>query len=183
MTPSPSDRRIADARIADIQQHLARLGNKSTDLLMQKSIDDDEKHLEAHKRLRQSLNENHTEVTTALTNLTKRAGAIESQIAELKAVGADASKLKFPLQLVIGIVAVWSALYASTYGLKSDVRDILTHQDMQRAVELERTKIQDERASQLTKAVEAMRGRQELQQIEIQNLKEIVLTLKTEKRQ
>lgn len=43
----------------------------------------------------------------------------------------DASKLSFPLQVVILIVTVAGSVWASTYNLKSDVRDILTRMEYQ----------------------------------------------------
>lgn len=46
-------------------------------------------------------------------------------------VPVDASKLSFPLQLVIMIASALAAVWASQYGLRSDVRDILTRMELQ----------------------------------------------------
>lgn len=100
----------------------------------------------------------------------------------------DASKLSFPLQLVIGIVAAFGAMWASTYGLRSDVRDILTRMEGQAAIAAEQaklqeqraiaeSKLQDERAGAMKEAVADMRRRQELQQYEIQQLSKTITAI------
>lgn len=89
----------------------------------------------------------------------------------------DASKLSFPLQLVIAILGVTGAIWASQYSLRSDVRDIRTRIELQESIDGAQIKLQEERAQQLRLDVQDMKRRQELQQFEIQSLKEMVLKL------
>lgn len=94
----------------------------------------------------------------------------------------DVSRLTFTPQIVAAIVisflAVAGGMWTSTYGLRSDVRDILTRMESQVQVSELSMKLQEERAKTLSESIEAMRRRQELQQYEIQGLKEVILTLK-----
>jgi hypothetical protein len=94
----------------------------------------------------------------------------------------DVSRLRFTPQMVVMIVSmtlgVAGGMWASTTGLRSDMRDILTRMDGQTKVAEINAKLQEERSQALRESIEAMKRRQELQQYEIQGLKEIVLTLK-----
>lgn len=100
--------------------------------------------------------------------------------------GADASKLTFPLQLVIlivgGIFATTGAFWVSTSVMRSDVRDILTRMDMQSRLETEKSKAQEIRDSTLHEQINALGAqisagerRQELLRLEFQQLREQVL--------
>ena len=89
----------------------------------------------------------------------------------------DASKLSFPLQLVIVILSATGAIWATQYGLRSDVRDIRTRMELQAQVDAERMKVQEERAAQMKSTIESMQRRQELQGYELQALKESILKL------
>lgn len=72
----------------------------------------------------------------------------------------DASKLKFSggfvVQLVITIVTVALAIWGFQYGLRSDVRDILTRMEMQQKLNEDRNKALDSKIAevrmQLTKS-------------------------------
>jgi len=94
---------------------------------------------------------------------------------ERRTRATDASKLTFSLQLVILIVGMSSGFWLATYSLRSDVRDILTRMSMQAEIDKTNAQLQEERASTLRESVEAMKRRQELQQYEIQGLKEMIL--------
>lgn len=87
----------------------------------------------------------------------------------------DASRLTFSLQLVILIVGMSGGFWMATYSLRSDVRDILTRMGMQAEIDKTNARLQEERAANLRESIEAMKRRQELQQYEIQGLKEMVL--------
>lgn len=90
----------------------------------------------------------------------------------------DATRLKFPLELVIIIVsAALSAaggMWAVSYGLRSDVRDILTRMQAQEQIESEKAKLLDERFQTLRETVQDMKRRVELQQYEVQRLNETI---------
>jgi hypothetical protein len=88
--------------------------------------------------------------------------------------------LPFAMMLLGGIVTTLGGMWTITSGLRSDVRDILTHMTMQRQIDEGQAKIQEERANAMRESIDAMKRRQELQQYEIQGLKELML--KQEKR-
>lgn len=94
----------------------------------------------------------------------------------------DGLRIMFPLPFVVQIATtvliVASVIWTATYGLRSDVRDILTRMAYQVEIDKANSKIAEERANALRESVEAMKRRQELQQYEIQQLKEAILMLK-----
>lgn len=79
----------------------------------------------------------------------------------------DARKIGFSLQLVILLLSTFaSALLAGvavTYGIRSDVRDILTRQELN-------SQLQSERMNTMHELIQDDRKRQELLEIEIRNL-------------
>jgi len=100
----------------------------------------------------------------------------------------DASKLSFPLQLVIMIVGTVIAVYASQASVRSDIRDILTRMDLGRDTQKAQAQAQEERINSLKVSIDAtaisMKGsieaisrRQELQQIQIGELKDAITKL------
>ena len=77
---------------------------------------------------------------------------------------------------IIGVfLSAWVGVWASTYGLRTDVAGIITRMNAREQIEASRAQIQDERANTLRDSLEAMKRRQELQQYEIQGLKEMIL--------
>ena len=88
-------------------------------------------------------------------------------------IPTDASKLSFPLQLVIMIVSGALVLYVALSGLRSDVRDISTRMDA-------REKLLDERSSQMKDDVDFLKGRDTLRDLQIQEIKEHLTTLKSQ---
>ena len=95
----------------------------------------------------------------------------------------DISRLTFPLQLVILIastaVTASLAIWGTQAGLRSDVRDIRTRAELQAEINQAQVKLADERAAALKEAMTAMQRRQELQQYEVQGLKEAILKLQS----
>lgn len=83
----------------------------------------------------------------------------------------DASKLSFPLQLVIGIVSGTLMLYVALSGLRSDVRDMSTRMEA-------REKLQDERSTTIRAELDYLKGRDTLRDLQIQELKEQLTLLK-----
>lgn len=74
---------------------------------------------------------------------------------------------------------VWSANYgirSETQALRSDVRDIITRMEAQRTAYDAAAKLQEVQSTALRTAIDDMKRRQELQQYEIQALKEVILT-------
>ena len=87
----------------------------------------------------------------------------------------DASKLTFPLQLVIviigGIIATTGAFWISTSQIRSDVRDMATQQrEEQRVRDVER-KLADERYESLKSAISAVTSAQRLEEIRNQEMR------------
>jgi hypothetical protein len=87
----------------------------------------------------------------------------------------DASKLKFPLtltvSLVVGALSMAGSFWFATSGIRSDVRDIKTRMEMQ-------AQLDGERQDNIRDALIDMKRRQELQQYEIQSLKEAITAMK-----
>jgi hypothetical protein len=91
----------------------------------------------------------------------------------------ELDKLHFSPRMVIAVVAACSSvvlgMYGVTYGLRSDVRDILTRQEQRDRIEEVNRKLADQQTEAITKAVDVIDKRQQLQAIQIQELKEMVL--------
>jgi hypothetical protein len=91
-------------------------------------------------------------------------------------VMADATKLTFPLQVVLTLVAAVLAgtlgVYTVTYGLRSDVRDILTR------IELSK-QLQDQKMNSMQDAINDMKRRQELQQYELQEFQKTLTRMES----
>lgn len=95
----------------------------------------------------------------------------------------DASRLTFPLQLVIvivgGIIATTGAFWVATSAIRSDVRDILTRMSMQAEIDKTTGKIQDERAKASSDAMSELKRQQQMQYYDIQDLKRDVAVIKS----
>ncbi len=87
----------------------------------------------------------------------------------------DASKLTFPLQLVIQIAALLGAFWMVTSSLRSDVRDILTRMELSRVTDAEKASTLREQITGLAAQISAAERRQELLRLEFQQLREQVL--------
>ncbi len=87
----------------------------------------------------------------------------------------DASKLTFPLQLVIQIAALLGAFWMVTSSLRSDVRDILTRMEMQSRTDAEKASVLHDQITSLAGQISAAERRQELLRLEFQQLREQVL--------
>ena len=139
----------------------------------------DEKHLEGHVRLRKDLRELEQQVDAGFQSLRESHAALRMKIATMETTPVDAGKLMVTPRIVVTIVAlslsIAGGVWASTSGLRSDVRDILTRMETQRSVS-------DVRDASMRESIEAMKRRQELQQYEIQGLKEMLLTGKARTR-
>lgn len=87
-----------------------------------------------------------------------------------------------PVQSVAGIVilalTMAGSVWWSTAGLRSDVRDINTKMDARQEAEQLQSQLEAERSLALKESLDAMKRRQELQQYEIQGLKEAITSLK-----
>ena len=143
----------------------------------------DQTHREAHTRLRTELANLSDTVESNFTYHTEREGQLRAKVTSVAAKldsPIDATRLMLTPKVVAVIVGfavtVSGGVWASTAGLRSDVRDILTRMDAQQQAARAQADVQKVTADALKTAVEDMRRRQELQQYEIQNLKEAILT-------
>lgn len=112
----------------------------------------------------------------ALTSLQTDAAA---RLTRLESSPLDVEKIRFPPKVVASIIAavisIIGGMYASTYGLRSDVRDLLTNQVNRERLDEVNRKLADQQTEGITKAVDVIDKRQQLQAIQIQELKEMVL--------
>ncbi len=93
----------------------------------------------------------------------------------------DASKLTFPLQMVIvivgGFLSITGAFWVSTSQIRSDVRDMATQQhDEQRIRDVER-KLADERYETMRKAISDLTASQRLEEIRNQEMRIAIAAL------
>lgn len=151
------------------------------EVLWQRIEQDDKKHDQAHTRLRETLGDLR-DALDSLEQISADSKLLVSRLETAQQDPVDVAKLRFTPSVVIGIITmaitVAAGMWASTYGLRSDVRDILTRMNLQTELDVARTKLQDERAANLKDAVDSMRRRQELQQYEIQGVKDALNSLK-----
>lgn len=136
----------------------------SPEMLLTMIQQNDDKAEESHARLRETLREHEGWLMRHDRFLEETRAAV----ALINATPVEAAQLHFSPSVVLAIVTICltiaGGMWASTYGLRSDVRDILTKQDSA-------TKLQDERAQNLHESIEAVKRRQESQQLELQELK------------
>lgn len=109
------------------------------DVLLGMITQNDAKHEDGHRRLRQSLRELEERLESNFQYLKDGHLAAKARLDVLEdhtKQPVDAARLVMTPRVVLGIVTVTIAiaggLWASTAGLRSDVRDILTRMDAQR---------------------------------------------------
>ena len=152
----------------------------------------DENHTQAHERLRLDFRGLQA---TVESNYRYFDNMHKLHFASISALGAkvdtpvDATKLMVSTRVVVGIVTavlvIVGSAWASTWGLRSDVRDILTRMEAQQRATDARDKLLDvqaqatkDQAQSLKIAMDDMRRRQELQQYEIGELSKAILRSK-----
>ena len=105
--------------------------------------------------------------------------ANEVRLTRIDSTPVDADKIKFSGRIIAAVVAIvlgpMAANYATTYGLRSDVRDILTRQEQRDRIEELNRKLSDQQSETLSKQVDVVDKAVKLQALEIQTLKEMVL--------
>lgn len=160
---------------------------RRSDVLYQAMEQMDEKHDAAHKRLREDFRELEERMNDALQLIRDRQQENRERISKIADMPPNAEKLILNAKTIIAMVifavsitgGVWSAnsgVRAETSGLRSDVRDILTRMEAQKNAYDSIAKLQEVQSNTVKTAIDDMKRRQELQQYEIQNLKEVILT-------
>lgn len=144
------------------------------DGLLQMIEQNDDKHEEAHRRLRQDLDKLEEQVNKGLQSLRDGFNANKSRIETVEQKPIDATKLVLSTPVVVTIVVIALGIAAGVWGIRSSMQQL--------ADKLESSaKLQDVQNTALKTSVDEMRRRQELQQYEIQGLKEAILTGKARK--
>ena len=101
----------------------------------------------------------------------------------------DASRLTFPIQMVLLIAASAVSATASVWAMNTTQRDqmgtlstsmsvIIAKMDAQKQLEEEKARLQDERLGSMREALNDMKRRVELQQYEVQRLNETIQGMK-----
>jgi len=130
---------------------------------------------QGHKRLREDYRDHEERLIKLESIQSEHNFAIKA----LQTASPDLSRMTLSPGMVIGIVtaivSIVGGQVASTWGLRSDIRDINTHLSEQAKTDINTQRLQDERASALKSAVESIGKKQELQQLEIQSLRETIL--------
>jgi len=156
------------------------------DGLLQMVDQNDRKHEDAHKRIREDLREliaQHENLLAASQQLRDRTISNENRIGELGKTmeslanrPVDITKLRLTPALAATIIIAFLGLagtfWGSTYGLRSDVRDSNTKMDAMRDAMKADRELQALQSSAQGKAIDDMKRRQELFQYEFQSFKE-----------
>lgn len=143
----------------------------------------DEKHDAAHKRLREDIRElqaQHENLIASLSNLRDKQMENGNRIDNIAKTPPNIENLimspKVLVSIVVFTITVIGSIWSSTSGLRSDVRDILTRMEAQKTAYDATSKLQEVQSNALKTAIDDMKRRQELQQYEIQGLKEAIIT-------
>jgi len=146
----------------------------------------DEKHEAGHKRLRIDQREHEERIVSLEATRQShelRLAELGAALAALKSAPQDLSKITLSPGLVAAIVlsigGVIAGQVGSTWGMRSDIRDINTHLSTQAEADKNKQILQDDRAAALKVAVDDIKKKQDLQQLEIQNLRETILQGRT----
>jgi len=141
---------------------------RSTDALQQMIENVDENHVDAHKRLRGDFEELKREMTRGLNALRDDIHTVKSSIEGVKNAPLDATKLMLRTPVVVTLVIMAIGIAAAVWGIRSGMDRI--------ADKMEATsRLQDVQNSALKVSVDEMKRRQEIQQSEIQGMKEMIL--------
>jgi len=89
----------------------------------------------------------------------------------------DASKLHFPLPLVVGLVLFGVSVAGSMWGTYAGIADIRTRMEMASEIDKVNLQIQDERAAAIKEMVLMLQRRQDQQQDEIRDLHDTVTAM------
>jgi hypothetical protein len=103
------------------------------------------------------------------------------QFTKIATKPVEVAELHFTSSVVLTIVTVCltiaGGMWASTYGLRSDVRDILTSMAAQVNLEKETSKLNDERTANTARTIDTIDKKIELQRLKLESLTETVLKL------
>lgn len=159
-----------DGPVLAIDRPVSRVTPMSAGALQQAIDQNDEKHEEGHKRHRVRLDghESRLEVLEqAQQDLYLKVQQISGRPINLTDIIVPS---KVVVAIVLSAVTIAGAIWGSTSGLRSDVRDILTQQEAS-------SKMADERSGTLKESIADAKRLQELQRIQLESLTKTVLTM------
>jgi hypothetical protein len=140
----------------------------NADTLFQMVQQNDEKAEEGHARLRHDIRALESESARQLALIVD----VQNSVKTLANRQPDLSNVLVPGKMLFGAIVcsatIVGAMWAITYGLRSDVRDLITTQEAH-------TKLEDERYINLKQM-------QEMQRVQTESLKTTVLTQQLERR-
>jgi len=126
---------------------------------------------QGHKRLR----EDYREIEERLVKVENLIGEHTYTIGALKTASPDLSRMTLTPGIVVGIitavVSIVAGQVASTWGIRSDVRDITTKMSLQADAEASRQKLQDERSATLNAKTDGIDKKQEMLRIQVDDLR------------
>lgn len=151
---------------------------RSTDAIVQMIENVDGNHEAAHKRLRGDFEELKREMTRGLSALREDIHTNKATIEAVKNTPLDATKLMLRTPVIVTIIAIVLGVAAGVWGIRSDMRDIITRMEAQKTAEDNRREFQNLQWTQLRADVDEIKRQQKLDQINNQDLKEKILTRK-----
>jgi hypothetical protein len=149
--------------------------------LVQKIDDVDDKHDEAHERLRKDFNAFQSQMLNALETLRDRAESNANRLTKLENTPPDIEKIVLTPKILIAALGlaitisggVWAASYSNksdSSALQSDVRDILTRMELTSKLDERQRQLDTERNAAGLAALTALTKRVELTEIEVRNM-------------
>jgi hypothetical protein len=151
-----------------------RMTSRRDDGVIQMIEQIDEKHAEAHRRLRQDLDRLEEQVNRGFESLREGRQSNSSRIEKLETAPIDATKLVLNSKVVVSLVVIALGIAAAVWGLRSAITDLASKMDTTYKLQ-ELQNVATKAATDDVKAsINDMKRRQELQQYEIQGLKDMV---------
>lgn len=136
---------------------------------------------DGHSRLRGDVRD----IESRLDSMEKAHAALRHRFERLEMQPVDLDKLKIPPSMIATIIGVCllvvGANYALDRGLKADIADISNRLTLQQQNDVSYQKLVEERSSGLRDAMSDIKKKQELQQIQIGELKDMILSEKGKK--
>ncbi len=147
----------------------------STAVILQMVSQNDEKHEQGHQRLRTDWRE----LDERVEHLETVSAQHENRLVAITSTPQDISKLSMSpglvASIVLAVVGIVGTNLATTWGMRSDISSINLRLESRSELDKSTQKIQDERASALQKVVDEIKRKQDLQQLEVQSLRETIL--------
>lgn len=129
----------------------------------------------SHRRLRESWR-GHDE---RLDELEKAHSVMALELQALKSAPPDLSRSTlsagFVFTIVLAVAGIIGGFYGATWGMRSDIRDINTHLANQATHEQDAQRLLDERFRAMGTQIDGISKKQELQQIQNQELREMII--------